>query len=75
MRSIALVYIRKAVEEGISHEECGKYHANIINGVNLRSRDFKLYSFLIFRALQSRKCRVTYSYCTEYGGINRLFGL
>jgi hypothetical protein len=37
MRGIALVYIRKAVEEGISHEECGKYHANIINGVNLRT--------------------------------------
>jgi hypothetical protein len=37
MRGIALVYIRKAVEDGISHQECGKYHANIINGVNLRT--------------------------------------
>jgi len=35
---IALVAIRKAVEEAISHEERGKYHANIINGVNLRTR-------------------------------------
>jgi hypothetical protein len=51
MRGIALVYIRKAVEEGISHEECGKYHANIINGVNLRSYRKQA----VFNILEHRK--------------------